>query len=111
MLGKKEGRRRRGLQRMGWLGGNTYSMGMSLSKIQEMVKDREAWLAAVHGGHKESDRTEQLNNSMVVMRWGREGGQAEKTFHSPVIISWSYREPLPPESELQRSFSVFFLPP
>ena len=34
---------------MGWLGGNTYSMGMSLSKIQEMVKDREAWLAAVHG--------------------------------------------------------------
>ena len=49
MLRKMEGRRRRGRQRMGWFGGNTYSMDMSLSKLQEMVKDREAWLAAVHG--------------------------------------------------------------
>ena len=65
MLGKIEGKRRQGQQRMRLLDDITDSMDMSLGKLGEMVKDREACCAAVHGGHKELDMTEQLNNSNV----------------------------------------------
>ena len=68
MVGKIEGRRRRGRQRMRWLDGMTDSMDMSLSKFWEMVKDRGSLVCCSPWGHKESDMTEQLNQTENILR-------------------------------------------
>ena len=62
---KAESRRRRGQQKVRWLGGITDSMDVNLGKLREMVRDREAWRAAVHGIEKESDVTWRLDNNQV----------------------------------------------
>ena len=66
MLGKIEGGRRRGQQRMRWLDGITNLMDMSVSKLQEMVKDREVWRAAVHGVTKSWTRQQLSNNNNMI---------------------------------------------
>ena len=76
MLGNTEGRRRRARQRMRWLDGITHSMDMSLSKLREMMKDREALRAVVHGVSK-LDMTERLHSNKMDLDGHVESGEEE----------------------------------
>ena len=89
MLGKIEGRRR-GRQRMRWLDGITNSMDMSLSKLQELVMDREAWHAAIHGVANSWTRyTLSLHDALPI--FGRDWGQEDKGTTEDEMAGWHHR--------------------
>ena len=83
ILGKIEGRRRRGWQRIRWLDGITHSRDMSLSKLQEMVKDRDTWFAAVHGVTKSQTRLSKWTTTtiQILCKYGRPWKSRILVFH------------------------------
>ena len=85
MLGRTEGRGRRGQQRMRWLDGITNSMDLSLSKLWELVMDRKSWHATVHGV-TESDMTEQLNTTRI----HTDPGKGQKQLWGSAGKKWKY---------------------
>ena len=110
MLGKIEGRRKRGQQRMRWLGSITNSMEMSLSKLREIVMDREAWHAAVHGGHKESQMPEGLTTTaekqILLLRQGFPGGSVVKNVPAVLATQELWVQSLGQEDPLEKGMAT-----